>query len=347
MASRSAQTSSQALVAGGKKRKNEDREETEGAESAVQHRPYKSKVLILCSRGITYRMRHLMNDLANLITHSKKDAKLDSKHALPSINELADLNSCNHALYFESRRHSDLYLWASRCPNGPSIRFHVVNVHTMDEMKMTGNCLKGSRPIVTFGKEFEESSHWKVCKEVLTNILQKSTLDPAATNKKKSSDAEDLSLTEIGPRFVLTPIKLFEGSFSGPCLWENKDFVPPVQAMKEHKTEAALKYVGRKEQESSREARKVMMDLMRPDDELEKRKVAGHPRAPSEIDTIKRFKACHTCGPSMLSFLALMRKASDNKIHPELLELMLEIIENCKKMKETQEDNNSSVGELL
>jgi len=307
MASRSAQTSSQALVAGGKKRKNDDREETEGAESAVQHRPYKSKVLILCSRGITYRMRHLMNDLANLITHGKKDAKLDSKHALPSINELADLNSCNHALYFESRRHSDLYLWASRCPNGPSIRFHVVNVHTMDEMKMTGNCLKGSRPIVTFGKEFEESSHWKVCKEVLTNIfavpktarkakpfvdhiisfsiidgkiwfrnyqiLQKSTLDPAATNKKKSSDAEDLSLTEIGPRFVLTPIKLFEGSFSGPCLWENKDFVPPVQAMKEHKTEAALKYMGRKEQESSREARKVMMDLMRPDDELEKRKV--------------------------------------------------------------------------
>jgi ribosome biogenesis protein BRX1 len=67
-----------------------------------------------------------------------EDAKLDSKHALPSINELADLNSCNHALYFESRRHSDLYLWASRCPNGPSIRFHVVNVHTMDEMKMTG-----------------------------------------------------------------------------------------------------------------------------------------------------------------------------------------------------------------
>jgi len=43
--------------------------------------------------------------------------------------------------------------------------------------------------------------------------------------------------------------------------------------MKEHKTEAALKYMGRKEQESSREARKVMMDLMRPDDELEKRKV--------------------------------------------------------------------------
>ncbi|KAA1114809.1 Ribosome bioproteinsis protein brx1 [Puccinia graminis f. sp. tritici] len=311
MASRSAQA-----TATSKKRKNVDREEAEqdvpggaGAltTSSSSTKPYKSKVLILCSRGITYRMRHLMNDLANLITHGKKDAKLDSKHALPSINELADLNSCNHALYFESRRHSDLYLWASRCPNGPSIRFHVVNVHTMDEMKMTGNCLKGSRPIVTFGKEFEDEAHWKVCKEVLTNvfavpktarkakpfvdhiisfsivdgkiwfrnyqILQKSTIDPAATHKKNTSEADDLSLTEIGPRFVLTPIKLFEGSFSGPCLWENKDFVPPVQALKEHKTEAALKYVGRKEQESSRESRKEIINMMRPDDELEKRKV--------------------------------------------------------------------------
>jgi hypothetical protein len=43
--------------------------------------------------------------------------------------------------------------------------------------------------------------------------------------------------------------------------------------MKEHKTEAALKYVGRKEQESSRETRKEIIKLMRPDDELEKRKV--------------------------------------------------------------------------
>ncbi|OAV92944.1 hypothetical protein PTTG_02700 [Puccinia triticina 1-1 BBBD Race 1] len=308
MASRSAQATTLAAAAN-KKRKNADLGEEDGEGRALTRpsRPYKSKVLILCSRGITYRMRHLMNDLANLITHGKKDAKLDSKHALPSINELADLNSCNHALYFEARRHSDLYLWATRCPNGPSIRFHVVNVHTMDEMKMTGNCLKGSRPIVTFGKEFEDEAHWKVCKEVLTNvfavpktarkakpfvdhiisfsivdgkiwfrnyqILQKSTIDPTAANKKKTSEADDLSLTEIGPRFVLTPIKLFEGSFSGPCLWENKDFVPPIQVLKEQKSEAALKYVGRKEQESSREARKEIMKQMRPDDELEKRKV--------------------------------------------------------------------------
>ncbi|KAI9601829.1 hypothetical protein KEM48_001115 [Puccinia striiformis f. sp. tritici PST-130] len=298
MASRSAQASS---LATNKKRKNEDREADDQEQNQIllssssSIKPYKSKVLILCSRGITYRMRHLMNDLANLITHGKKDAKLDSKHALPSINELADLNSCNHALYFECRRHTDLYLWAARCPNGPSIRFHVLNVHTMDEMKMTGNCLKGSRPIVTFGAEFDDLPHWKVCKEVLTNvfavpktliwfrnyqILQKSTIDPSATvnPKKKSTESsivedDDLSLTEIGPRFVLTPIKLFEGSFSGPCLWENKDFVPPVQAMKENKNLAALQYIARKDQETDREIRKEVLISKRPDNELEKRKV--------------------------------------------------------------------------
>ncbi|POW17208.1 hypothetical protein PSTT_00601, partial [Puccinia striiformis] len=270
-------------------------------------KPYKSKVLILCSRGITYRMRHLMNDLANLITHGKKDAKLDSKHALPSINELADLNSCNHALYFECRRHTDLYLWAARCPNGPSIRFHVLNVHTMDEMKMTGNCLKGSRPIV-----FAVPKNARKAKPFVDHIISfsivnslllyhSSSKNPALINrflscmdrfyknlqsihqqqfnpKKKSTESsivedDDLSLTEIGPRFVLTPIKLFEGSFSGPCLWENKDFVPPVQAMKENKNLAALQYIARKDQETDREIRKEVLISKRPDNELEKRKV--------------------------------------------------------------------------
>ncbi|KAA1078848.1 Ribosome bioproteinsis protein brx1 [Puccinia graminis f. sp. tritici] len=41
----------------------------------------------------------------------------------------------------------------------------------MDEVERTGNCLKGSRPIITFGKEFEDEVHWKVCKEVLTNVF--------------------------------------------------------------------------------------------------------------------------------------------------------------------------------
>ena len=86
------------------------------------------------------------------------------------VNELADLSSCNNALFFEARRHQDLYMWASKTPNGPSARFHVLNSHTMDELKMTGNCLKGSRPIVCFDSEFDSQPHWRVIKELLMHV---------------------------------------------------------------------------------------------------------------------------------------------------------------------------------
>lgn len=38
---------------------------------------------------------------------------------------------------------------------------------------------------------------------------------------------EDASLVEIGPRFVLNIIKLFQGSFGGPTLYENPGFKSP------------------------------------------------------------------------------------------------------------------------
>lgn len=163
----------------------------------------KDKVLMLSSRGVTGRMRHLMNDLEVLLPHIKKgelrdysmpigkqngsgvkltavDSKLDSKSSLHLINEVSDLHSCNNTLYFEARRHEDLYLWISRSPNGPSAKCHVQNIHTMDELKMTGNCLKGSRGLVCFDGGWDESSdgqgqgqgeEWKgLMKEMLTHV---------------------------------------------------------------------------------------------------------------------------------------------------------------------------------
>ena len=98
------------------------------------------------------------------------DSKLDSKHHLNLIPELADLNNCNNTLYFEARKHEDLYLWAAKTPNGPSIKMHVQNVHTMDELKMTGNCLKGSRGILSFDKGFDDSEWGRLTKEVFTHV---------------------------------------------------------------------------------------------------------------------------------------------------------------------------------
>ena len=73
------------------------------------------------------RQRHLLNDLASLIPHGRKDSKFDSKSKLYQLNELAELYNCNNVLFFEARKGQDLYLHMSKVPNGPTVKFHVQN----------------------------------------------------------------------------------------------------------------------------------------------------------------------------------------------------------------------------
>lgn len=87
----------------------------------------KQRVLVLSSRGVTFRHRHLLNDLVALLPHSRKDAKLDTKSQLHLLNEVAELYNCNGVLFFEARKRQDLYMWLSRVPNGPCVKFHVQN----------------------------------------------------------------------------------------------------------------------------------------------------------------------------------------------------------------------------
>ena len=54
---------------------------------------------------------------------------------------------------------------------GPSIKFHITNIHTMDELKMTGNCMKGSRPISSFDNSFDTIDHLKLVKELFVDVF--------------------------------------------------------------------------------------------------------------------------------------------------------------------------------
>ena len=87
----------------------------------------RQRVLILTSRGVTYRHRHLLNDLYSLLPHSRKDAKLDTKTKLYQLNELAELYNCNNVMFFEARKGKDLYIWMSKAPNGPTVKMHLQN----------------------------------------------------------------------------------------------------------------------------------------------------------------------------------------------------------------------------
>lgn len=83
------------------------------------------------------RHRHLLNDLASMLPHGRKDAKFDSKSKLYQLNELAELYNCNNVLFFEARKGQDLYVWLSKVPNGPTVKMHLQNCKASRLLPMT------------------------------------------------------------------------------------------------------------------------------------------------------------------------------------------------------------------
>ena len=59
----------------------------------------------------------------------------------------------------------------SKAPNGPTVKMHLQNLHTMDELHFTGNCLKGSRPILSFDSTFDAQPHLRVIKELFLHVF--------------------------------------------------------------------------------------------------------------------------------------------------------------------------------
>ncbi|XP_051660767.1 ribosome biogenesis protein BRX1 homolog [Manacus candei] len=204
----------------------------------------KERVLIFSSRGINFRTRHLMQDLRTLMPHSKADTKMDRKDQLFVINEVCEMKNCNKCIFFEAKKKQDLYMWLSNTPQGPSAKFLVQNVHTLAELKMTGNCLRGSRPLLSFDPIFDKEPHYALLKELFIQIFSTPQYHPKSQPfvdhvftftvtderiwfRNYQIIEEDASLVEIGPRFVLNLIKIFQGSFGGPTLYENPHYQSP------------------------------------------------------------------------------------------------------------------------
>lgn len=166
------------------------------------------------------------------------------------------------------------------------------SVHTMEELHFSGNCLKGSRPILSFDATFDSQPHLGVIKELLTHIFgvpkgarktkpfidhvmgftiidgriwircyqiqetasvkegwavngtskaEGGEIGDTPNDVSETGEGNDLSLIEIGPRFVLTPIVILESSFGGPVIYENREFVSPNQVRADMKRARAGK----------------------------------------------------------------------------------------------------------
>ena len=178
-------------------------------------------------------------------------------------------------------------------------------VHTMEELHFTGNCLKGSRPILSFDAAFDQQPHLRVIKELFLHIFsvpkgarkvkpfidhvlgftvadgkiwircyQINETEPG--KQKPSADEEmgidqapkkgkpgepNVSLVEIGPRFVLTPIVILESSFGGPVIYENKEFVSPNQIRADLRLAKAGRHNRRSEQGLERKVKRGELGL--------------------------------------------------------------------------------------
>lgn len=186
----------------------------------------------------------------------------------------------------------------------------------MEELHFTGNCLKGSRPVLSFDGAFDKQPHLRVIKELflhtfgvpqgarkskpfIDHVMGFSFVDGKiwvrnyqineveATAKESEEEEEttksqsgkpdtDINLVEIGPRFVLTPIVIQEGSFGGPIIYENKEFVSPNQVRADIRRTKASRHNARAEKEVERRVRKGDLGL---------RSVGGQRPAKDELDT--------------------------------------------------------------
>ena len=134
------------------------------------------KVTILSSRIIGARQRRLMKDFELLLPHSITEPKMDPKTNISIITDMCRLRGSTGSIFFECHRHGELFVYMGITPGGPTAKFQVYNIRTMDELQLTGNHMLNSRPILLFTDIFDKLPQLSVIKEIFIQVCHFSTL---------------------------------------------------------------------------------------------------------------------------------------------------------------------------
>nr|CCC94473.1 putative ribosome biogenesis protein [Trypanosoma congolense IL3000] len=215
----------------------------------------RQKCLVVGSRNISSRDRHLLLDIRNLMPHARDHPKLSRTNDLgDNVVELCSLHQCNSSLFIEAHRKDVTYLWIAQAPHGPSVKMQITNIHTADELRMAGNCLKFSRPLLHFDRDFETQPHLRVVKSLLQMVFNTPRYHPRSKpfvdhilcffyldnhiwfRNYQIINTEPKSLMEIGPRFTLEPTAIFNGCLKGSVIWKNALARTPTEQRRDRKT---------------------------------------------------------------------------------------------------------------
>jgi ribosome biogenesis protein BRX1 len=176
----------------------------------------------------------------------------------------------------------------------------------MDELSLTGNCLRGSRGIVAFDGGFasDDSPHIQLVRQLLTGVFSvpeghpkskpfvdhvhnfaldgkgrihyrhyQLTNAPVSGVQGRSRPASvgastEQMLVEIGPRCKLTIIRIFDGPFGGPTLYANPAFVSPNHVRAEVRKQTGQKYARKVTAREAMRKRRAGSERQMPHDEL-------------------------------------------------------------------------------
>eukprot|EP00834_Sanchytrium_tribonematis_P001557 NODE_39_length_35218_cov_0.479655.p20 type:complete len:245 gc:universal NODE_39_length_35218_cov_0.479655:5079-4345(-) len=190
--------------------------------------------VLVATNKCGFRPRHLVTSLLGILPHSVKESKCSR---VMECLELAEMNECKYFLYLEEKKEETYLYMADRL--GYGIQFLLTNIHTLEELKFNGNCIKHSRMILSFSEDFD-NPELQLVKSLISNIFE----IPKMSKTKPFIDhvmhfnlcdgriwirhyemKDEETLIEIGPRMTLWPLRVFSGPCKGELLYSNPEYI--------------------------------------------------------------------------------------------------------------------------
>ncbi len=210
----------------------------------------KQRTLILSNKGTTERERGLLQNFLSLLPQSKRDGKLEKKNIADQIESCCDLQNTSNFIYLEKKKRNT-FLWVGKYPDGPTLKYQVDSCNHAKDKRFLGNCLKSSRPILSFDSSFQNSIVKKIEKNIWVDALNVPKNHPKSQPfidkiysfkhfngklefrnfqiSQKGEKATDIELFEIGPRMKLELVRIFEGVMRGKILYVNESYKKPSE----------------------------------------------------------------------------------------------------------------------
>ncbi|SCA48306.1 ribosome biogenesis protein BRX1 homolog, putative [Plasmodium ovale] len=209
----------------------------------------RQRVLIVKSPLKKKSCESFVDNLKLLLPHHKMESKWKKKDRKSYLHDISFYRNCNNVIFIDVKR-ARYCMWICKNVTGPSLYFEIRDFIPLHSLMFSGNCLLYSRPLLLFSKSFDKKIHLQLIKEMFIQVFGTSRYHPLSKpfydhcyyfyhiknfvifrhyqilpeTLADSNNIEKQKLVEIGPRFTLHIIKIFEDFFKGRVIYENMTY---------------------------------------------------------------------------------------------------------------------------